>query len=106
MYNTNELKNYLAMAHFGKHGELRWNSNDSCPMKDMLDEMLQAGLISEQTANITLECRAKDTEEFIRAYAAEMAAQEASTEEEYEMRAAFGAGATVVNVLTGKRYYL
>jgi hypothetical protein len=38
------------------------------------------------------------------AYRQAMANHEPSLEEQFEMRAAFGAGQTVVNVITGKKY--
>lgn len=79
-----------------------WSSNGRVPPMDAIsaygidklpgfDKALHDSIRSEQTSS------------FLADYAEKMKSWEPSAEELYEMRAAFGPGATVVNVVTGKR---
>ena len=75
----------------------RWDSNDSpCP----LDACETYGIPCNKEA----QKKAIDahTEAFFKEYRARMENYQYSPEELWEMRAAFGEGATVVNVITGK----
>ena len=81
---------------------VRWVSNDRVPFSDMLQEFLKAGLIDSQTVTNSNEAREQDTRKFLDAYRANYRGPTA--EEKFEARAAFGAGATVVNVITGTSY--
>lgn len=77
----------------------RWVSNDNvCP----LDACKEYGIpcdVSMQDA-----ARQKEVAEFVASYRKSQRGRKLSAEERYEMRAAFGPGQTVVNVLTGRRY--
>jgi len=81
---------------------VRWNSNDRIPFGDMLSEFATAGWISVQTVENSLAQRRIEDRIALEAYAKNYRGP--SQEERFEMQAAFGSGAQVVNVLTGHRY--
>ena len=81
---------------------VRWLSNDRIPFGDMLAEFAHAGWISVQTVENSLAQRKIEDRIALEAYAKNYRGP--SEEEQFEMRAAFGPGAQVVNVLTGHRY--
>jgi hypothetical protein len=83
-------------------GIWRWNSNNRVPFEDKLRA---AGLsdIEIEKHNVA---RDKDNNEFLKEYRNHMENHVYSDEELFEMRAAFGKGVTVVNVITGKRIKL
>lgn len=87
-------------TYVGPNGELRWKSNDSVLMLDTFEE---AGI--QPPANQAME-RDKDVDQAIAAYKAARMEHDYSEEELFEMRAAFGEGAEVVDVLTGHRIKL
>jgi hypothetical protein len=81
---------------------VRWLSNDRIPFPDMLQNFREAGWIDRQTERNSLEQRRVEDraalEQYVKNY------RGPSAEDLAEMRAEFGAGAQVVNVLTGHRY--
>lgn len=81
---------------------VRWNTNDRIPFPDMLQNFREAGWIDAQTERNSLDQRKVEDRKAIEAYRANYKGP--SEEEMFEMRAAFGAGAKVVNVLTGHSY--
>jgi len=81
---------------------VRWLSNDRIPFGDMLAEFARAGWISVQTVENSLAQRRIEDRIALEAYAKNYKGP--SQEDMFEMRAAFGPGAQVVNVLTGHRY--
>lgn len=85
----------------GPDGELRWTSNPTSviPM-DVFRDAYVAAPAAQQAAYDT------NTTAFLREYRARMANHVPSAEELFEMRAAFGPGATVVNAITGQEYHL
>jgi hypothetical protein len=85
---------------------VRWKSNDRVPPKDCLDEMLSFGWITKQEFDNSNEERDIETKKAIDEYRKVMAEYVPSPEEIFEMRANFGEGATVVNVITGKSIQL
>ena len=85
---------------FGPH--VRWKSNDRVPFDDMLECFVALGWINNQERENSNAARDADTEAFFAEYRANYRGP--SEEELFEARAAFGAGATVVNVITGDRY--
>ena len=87
---------------------LTWASNSQHPMADLLAAWLFLGLITETQADATMAAREIRDAAFIAEY---REAQDNRTAEEVaadtaEMRAAFGSGETVVNVLTGVKTVL
>jgi hypothetical protein len=84
-------------------GIVRWDSNGQVPPKDVVEEMLAGQAIT--TNEYLASGRARDTEtaKFLDAYRTRMANHVPDAEELYEMRAAFGEGAEVVNIITGQR---
>lgn len=87
-------------AEFGPH--VRWNSNNQVPFNDMLECFQTLGWITQQERDNSNRARAADTAAFLAEYRKNYRGP--SAEERAEARAAFGAGTTVVNVLTGHRY--
>lgn len=81
---------------------VRWNSNNAIPFSDMLEQFHMAGWIDGVTRLNSTAQRVKEDAEAIARYRANYRGP--SEEERFEMRAAFGAGAKVVNVLTGDSY--
>ena len=81
---------------------VRWNSNDRIPFEDMLQEFVTAGWIGQVELNNSLVQRKIEDRIALEAYARNYKGP--SEEELFEMRAAFGPGAKVVNVLTGHSY--
>lgn len=81
---------------------VRWNSNDQVPFDDMLQNFVDAGFIDNQTRQNSNETRKQEQAVFLENYRKNYRGP--SDEELFEMRAAFGPGETVVNVLTGDVY--
>lgn len=81
----------------GPLGELRWSSNDHVVPSDVFKDMGMT--CSESHQKIYDDEQAK----FIAEYRAAQKNYVPSAEELFEMRAAFGEGAEVVNVITGKK---
>lgn len=80
-------------------GVVRWNSNGSVPPQDILDfwAHLQKPFDLARSAAV----RSEELDKFLAEYRAN--ARPPSDEELHEMRAAFGPGEVVVNVITGQR---
>lgn len=83
-------------------GIYRWKSNNHIPFNDMLETW---GLSKDEIQKHE-EARNKDTDSFLSEYRKQMKNHVPSNEEMYEMRAAFGEGTTIVNVITGKKIKL
>jgi hypothetical protein len=81
---------------------VRWNSNDRIPFEDMLQNFEDAGWIDGQMYSNSVDQRKVEDRIAIEAYRKNYKGP--SDEELFEMRAAFGPGAKVVNVLTGHTY--
>jgi len=81
-----------------ENGVATWKSNGHCLMDDYL-ELLEYGGVKEVSRENTKIARDKETAEFLKNYR-----HEPTEEEMLEMRAAFGEGTVVVDVLSGKRY--
>jgi len=85
---------------------LRWTSNGRPPMDDMLAAFLVLGLITREQADEASTARAAEIADLLKGHRADWRPGHASkpdAEELFEMRAAFGPGATVVNVITGRK---
>ena len=89
-----------------ENGILRWNSNDQVPPTDVLAFADFLGVAFD----LDLSIETKETEQmnFLDDYinARATRSKEQIREEQAEMRAAFGTGETVVNVITGERIVL
>lgn len=97
---------YANDFHIDKDQVVRWNSNNHVPFNDMLMGFLQEGLISVgQCINSNCQ-RDIDNSAFFKRYAEEDAKHVPDAEELFEMRAAFGEGAVVVNVISVRRTQL
>lgn len=84
-------------------GLWRWDSNANIPPHDVL---VGWGLSTEDL-QAHAEARSEELVTFLDAYAEARANRtpEQIAEEEYEIRAAFGPGATIVNIITGEETY-
>jgi hypothetical protein len=100
--DTNKaLKNWTQAALV--NGVVRWKVNDAVPFEDMLNDFATLGKIEQNTVKASNAARLVDTERIFKQYREEMKNHVHSNEEMSEMRANFGAGAIVVDVITGKR---
>lgn len=81
------------------NGIVRWKSNGAVPPQDILDFWLYLGLPFDHAGST--EVRKAEVCKLIAALRANDLPP--SQEDVAEMRAAFGAGTTVVNVITGRR---
>ena len=86
-------------------GVLLWNTNDRSPMNDMTTRWLELGLITQEVVDATEIARDEQNAAFFADYKVARANRtpEQIAEEQFEMRAAFGPGVEVVNVITGER---
>ena len=84
-----------------------WSSNKRAVPHDLMLKWLALGFVSEQQVTDTRAKEQKQIAEFMVEYHKARAERtpEQIAEEEYEMRAAFGPGETVVNVITGEKSY-
>ena len=89
-------------AYQDENGVWRWQSNDRVPPEDVLEKWN----LSDDIMQKCLETKDQETHEFLAKYREQMKNHVPSDEEIFEMRAAFGPGATVVNVITGKKINL
>lgn len=87
-----------------KDGVVRWKSNNNIPPKDILEFWQYLG--KEFDYNKTLAVDEEETTVFFENYRKQQANRQYTEEELFEMRAAFGPGETVVNVITGKQIKL
>jgi hypothetical protein len=85
---------------------VRWQSNDSIPPKDILWTWFQMYLIDEETFEGSLATSDDETAAFLADYREARKGYRPSAEEMFEMRAAFGEGETVVDVVTGQEFKL
>lgn len=83
-------------------GVVRWDSNGSVPPLDILEDWAELGLPFDLEASKAAD--AVEWEEFATRYRANQ--QAPSDEEMFEMRAAFGPGAVVVDCISGRKTQL
>jgi hypothetical protein len=88
-------------AYVDKDNVVRWKSNDHVPFNDVLLDLLVDGLISQQQFINSKHQRIAEESSWLTAYRKEQENHVPDAEELFEMRAAFGEGATVVNIFTG-----
>jgi hypothetical protein len=81
---------------------VRWNSNDRIPFNDMLQDFATMGWISSEVVQNSNDTRKLEAAESLASYARNYKGP--SDEERFEARAAFGAGAEVVNIITGHKW--
>jgi len=105
------MSDFFKNAYLDENGIWRWKSNDHIPFDDML---LENGIDASTRQKCTLQ-RDNELADFLKQYQKSQDAfwdpqnpefAEARTEQLYEMRAAFGKGATVVNAFTGRKHIL
>lgn len=95
-------KFYIDFTNSKSGPHVRWNSNDRVPFDDMLECFQALGWITAQERENSVAARDADTAAFLEEYRKNYKGP--SEEERAEARAAFGAGTTVVNAITGHRY--
>jgi hypothetical protein len=93
-------------AYIDQKGIVRWKSNNNIPFEDKLMEFYNDNKISHFDVVRSNDQRDVETGITIAAYRKQMENHVPDAEELFEMRAAFGAGASIVNVITGKRIQL
>lgn len=82
------------------NGVIRWLSNNQVPPADCVALAAHIGLSVDVEASTT--ARDADTTAFLADYRKRNARRRVTAEQRAEMRAAFGPGAKVVNVITGR----
>ena len=75
-------------------------------MADAMQELKDAGLVDQTTVTRTAVARDVHTTAFLKEYRTAQLNRTAEeiAEQQFEARAAFGPGETVVNIITGERY--
>ena len=113
MHNNNEdkiretLRGQLDRSYSNADSKdvLLWVSNDRCIPHDIMLNMKRYGLVTERQCMMTRVVEQEQISDFLDEYKKNRANRSAEqvAEEQFEMRAAFGPGETVVNVITGER---
>jgi hypothetical protein len=85
-------------------GVIRWKSNGKVPPQELIELWAYVGLVDQWTFIRSMKTRDAEQSASLKKYAE--ANQGYSQEQLFEMRAAFGAGATVVNAITGEKITL
>lgn len=86
-------------AYFGENGELRWKSNNAVIGLDIFRDAYVEEAPASQKAEYDKYVTAS-----LAKYRERMKNYKPSAEELFEMRAAFGPGTTVVNIITGQKF--
>lgn len=92
------LRDQLQADTYEKGGALHWKSNDAVVPMDVFRDAALMPPPAQEAA------READAAKFIAEYKKRRANHKPSAEEMFEMRAAFGPGQTVVDVITGKKF--
>lgn len=85
-------------------GVIRWNTNNSVPPADIVEFAAYLGMpVDVEKSKVA---RDKDTDEFFKRYRERQAnlTEEEKAERAFEMRAAFGPGEKVINIITGEEF--
>jgi len=101
--NKNAAEKIREDATIDSQGVVRWKSNNRIPFSDMLEDALAQG-VSEINLALSNQLREEEQSASLAAYRA--TPRTYSDETLSEMRAAFGAGETVVDVLSGQQIKL
>ena len=98
-------KNLETQTTIDEKGIMRWITNNRVPPLDCL-EFAKFGLKMPIDIPASIAQGDKETQEDLQEYRSRMAEREISPEERFEMEAAFGKGATIVDIITGKEIQL
>lgn len=99
MRSDTDPAGYLAdNAYLDAAGVYRWKTNDNVPF----DDLLEAACVDEETRARCAATRDRETKQFFAEYRERMKDVEPSGELLAEMRAEFGEGTVVVDVITGR----
>lgn len=85
-------------------GVVRWKANGAVPPEEVLARMEADGVITHGIAERARQVSYQEAKAHIAAYQKRRAEQGYSSEERAEMRAAYGAGAEVYDILTGETF--
>ena len=88
--------------HFGADGVVRWNSNGRVMPKDCREILSHTAYRSLYDEEASAAAEDEETTAFFQSYRESRRNHKVSAEERAEMMAAFGKGATVVDVITGQ----
>ena len=101
-YRQEYLKKMLATSSKIKRGVIRWTTNNRITPNDVAEYAFELGYkVNLETHRKALK---RETKRLLDEYRSQP--HPIDPEEMYEMRAAFGPGTTVVNILTGERIKL
>jgi len=93
------MKNFFEKTYQDNHGVYRWKSNDRVPPM----ECMNGNGLDDDLVDACQVVREMEQAKFLADYIANMHKRPPIPEEIFERRAAFGAGQTVVNVITGEK---
>ena len=105
-YTAEKIAENFAKAYI-QDDVVYWKSNDRSPFEDMLTDFMEAGFISQENVDLTIEAKKAQDKAAIAEYIKAQAnrSEEQIAEERAMARAAFGAGEKMVNIFTGETYY-
>jgi len=105
-YTAEKIAENFANAYI-QDGVVYWKTNDRSPFEDMLTDFMEAGFISQENVDLTIEAKKAQDKAAIAEYIKAQAnrSEEQIAEERAMARAAFGAGEKMVNIFTGETYY-
>ena len=85
-------------------GVMKWKSNNHCVPRDVAELAIYIGLPVDMDKHE--KARDEETERFLASYRKQQKNRKRTQEELFEMRAAFGIGETVIDIITGERITL
>jgi hypothetical protein len=94
-----KMSNRFEVGAYVIDGVVRWKSNDSVPPQDILELWKYEGKDFDYVKSV--EERQAEMRKSIEEYKKQMENYSPTAEELFQMRSAFGEGATVVNAITG-----
>ena len=105
-YTAEKLATQFEKAYI-QDGVVYWKSNDRSPFEDMLTDFMEAGFISQENVDLTVEAKSSQDKAAIADYIKAQAnrTEEQIAEERFEARAAFGPGEKITNIFTGETFY-
>ena len=105
-YTAEKIAENFAKAYI-QDGVVYWKPDDRSPFEDMLTDFMEAGFISQENVDLTVEAKSTQDRAAIFDYIKAQAnrTEEQIAEERFEARAAFGPGEKITNIFTGETFY-
>ena len=100
------VQSFYTAKVFFENGVAKWSSNSNIIPQDCYEPLAYSNVLPKVYLSKNIEARKEETSKFISDYKKKQKGYKPSAEERAEMEAAFGKGATVVDVITGNKYKL